>query len=230
MGGFRVNGCGVTDHFKKIRSLGHHMCPLCNRVAEFFLEEAKQRIDVLFIPTVTLKSRYAVMCNKCQQGKFCSEPWALQLLQSPAGQVMHIFETESTPQIPDSGKAVPEDAAAFPTQKDAPSFKALSRKSVPRFFKCASCGVTQIKEGDFCTYCGAAAPSEEATRPKEDFHQKTITVCSSCGCPQNDGAKFCHQCGKPLSTDPNIPSSCPSCGARVDGSMSFCMECGKKIR
>ncbi|MDO4328923.1 MAG: zinc-ribbon domain-containing protein [Lachnospiraceae bacterium] len=94
MGGFRVNGCGVTDHFKKIKSLGTHVCPDCKNPAEFFLEEVKQKIDIIFIPTLTLKSQYAVMCKKCRRGSFCSTEWAGYLLRQTEDPKV-IFESDA---------------------------------------------------------------------------------------------------------------------------------------
>lgn len=94
MGGFRVNGCGVTDHFKKVKSLGTHVCPDCKNSAEFFLEEVKQKIDIVFIPTLTLKSQYAVMCKKCRRGSFCSTEWAGYLLRQTEDPGI-IFESDA---------------------------------------------------------------------------------------------------------------------------------------
>lgn len=80
MSGFRFNGCGVVEHFKKIKSLGTHICPRCQKLAEFTLDEVNQKIDIIYIPTFTLKSSYAVMCTKCKEGQSCSVDWAGYLM------------------------------------------------------------------------------------------------------------------------------------------------------
>ena len=208
MGGFRVNGCGVTDHFKKIKSLGLHMCPVCNTTSEFFLEEAKQKVDVLFIPTVTLKSRYAVMCSSCKQGQFCSGQWAVNLINGrvPAS---GIFESEA--QKPSSPPVVEPEKPLTPPY-------------------CIS-SVTQMREGDFCAYCGKPAPENPQTCNPSGQALDTPpapVICLACGASQPAGNKFCSSCGRPLSRQQ--PSKvCPDCGTEVMDGMAFCMECGRKL-
>lgn len=194
MGGVRINGCGVTDHYKTIKSLGIHACPSCKKLAEFTLSEANQKIDVFFIPTFTLKTRYAVMCKKCGNGEFCSVEWAGKLLN------MHdtpeiLFESQK------GGPAASEESVSAGAEPPAPAEKTVSGQrligtvlnakpaeqtekaaearligtalrasdaSGPHeektrkpasgaiaFFKCSACGVTQLREGDVCAYCGA---------------------------------------------------------------------------
>ena len=132
MGGFRFNGFGATDHFKKLKNLGIFTCPNCQRTADFYLTDAKFKIDILFIPTVTLKSRYAVICGKCQTGEFCSGQWANKLMTA-AAPVTEIFEsqaqTSAPPQMP--GNAASSGLA------------------------CSGCGAL-IRDGSkFCMECGA---------------------------------------------------------------------------
>lgn len=242
MGGFRVNGCGVTDHFKKIKSLGLHMCPMCKRASEFFLEEAKQKIDIVFIPTFTLKSRYAVMCGRCEQGEFCSDQWAVNLMNGNVPNSI-IFESEAQELIPLSEEpqklpSVPEPV--LPPTPQPPVIqgtdgtgRSTGGSGIPSFFKCTYCGVTQMREGDFCTYCGKPAPKDtNGQRQQEDIGvaPSAPNICPSCGSKQPSGNKFCSTCGQPLiRQEQSLERVCPGCGAKVISSVSFCMECGKKL-
>lgn len=235
MGGFRFNGCGATDHYKKLKSLGTHLCPMCKKESEFFLEEAKFKVDVFFIPTVTLKSRYAVMCGKCEQGEYCSDQWAADLLNS-AGPVPVLFESQAQPaaQITAPEQAPPPvlEAASYISSGQASQRPVLKGSAVPSFFKCPHCGVTQLREGEFCAYCGKPAP-EDPTAPGPGRNESVIdkmSVCPACGNRQEPGMKFCSNCGHPMEAQ-SLPGEqvCPGCGTKVEGTASFCMECGRKL-
>lgn len=213
MGGFRFNGCGVTDHFKKVKDLGMHRCPKCSRMTEFALEEANQKIDVFWIPTLTLKSRYAVMCRKCKEGEFCSSEWAgfLMMNQTP-GEI--IFESEARqkgwspttmsfremvsqqPVLGQQTQAVPQSA---PEQQPAqtPQIRPVSQSGETEgkasdFFQCAYCGVTQMREGKFCAYCGKPASGETGQKPASDTDD---VICAHCGAKVKKGLLFCLECG-----------------------------------
>lgn len=253
MGGFRFNGCGVTDHFNNIKILGVYNCSSCKKSTEFVLAEANQKIDVFWIPTLTLKSRYAVMCKKCKTGEFCSTEWASYLLNQTEGQDI-IFESEAkakgwspetrsfqgaAPQaqsVPPSAPPQsqnpfpnPHEHAMQPPQAASPP-GASGGSDAPTFFKCSYCGVTQMREGNCCAYCGKPAPGS----PKQNASSDTgVVTCPSCGNRQEAGSKFCFQCGKKLASEPSAElsaeRSCPRCGAKVKAGMLFCMECGTKI-
>ena len=139
MGGFRVNGCGATDHFKKIKSLGTHLCPRCGKVTEFFLDEAKFKVDIFFIPTVTLKSRYAVMCGKCEQGEFCSDQWAVNLINN-TGPVSVLFESQVQPaaqiQTSEQGALSAPEQNTYALPEHAVPQPAPKGGTAPSFFKC----------------------------------------------------------------------------------------------
>lgn len=98
----------------------------------------------------------------------------------------------------------------------------------PEFFKCAYCGVTQLREGDFCAYCGKPVPAPEP--PKQNASSNAgVVICPSCGNRQEAGSKFCFQCGQKLAAEPPRERNCPHCGAKVKDGMLFCMECGTRL-
>lgn len=225
MGGYRFNGCGVTDHFKTIKNLGIHSCPNCKKLSEFTLDEANQKIDIFWIPTLTLKSRYAVMCKKCKNGEFCSTEWAGYLINQTTGQDI-IFESEAKTK---GWSAVTRSfQEALPQQPVTEQPAAAGNGDVTNFFKCAYCGVTQMREGGFCAYCGK--PVSEPEPPKQEAPpEEGIIICTNCGNRQEKGGKFCFKCGQKLTEEQPVEKSCPYCGAIVKDGMLFCMECGTRL-
>ncbi len=206
MGGFRVNGIGATDHFKKIKSLGVRTCPKCGKETEFFLELAKFKIDVFYIPTFTLKTRYAVMCSKCENGQFVSDAWAAKLLNNGPHDV--IFEGAQPTQIPQqengaNRQLVQQTDGVDETDTESieentatlPVYEHLNGTTMPSYFKCPHCGVTQMREGNFCSFCGKPAPEA-----KQDLETQSTSRsrCPACGASVKPGNIFCDQCGKKL--------------------------------
>lgn len=185
MGGFTINGIGATDHFKKLKSLGVHECPRCHNQTEFFLELAKFKVDILFIPTVTLKTRYAVMCSRCDNGRFISDTLANKILNGGSCDVL--FEDTETPRLS-------EDTAGQNALQGGGT-KSLTDGTPASTFTCPYCHRTQTREGDFCAYCGKPAPAAEETPEPEKVSPDT---CPSCGAKVRSGSVFCDRCGKKL--------------------------------
>lgn len=127
-------------------------------------------------------------------------------------------------------------AAAVETARQDFMAGAASESGMPKFFKCSYCGVTQMREGDFCAYCGKPEPEPEPpqeTGKRETLEQETesvtgVIVCPGCGNRQ-EGGKFCFQCGRKLTEEKPVEKSCPYCGAKVKDGMLFCMECGTRL-
>jgi hypothetical protein len=174
------------------------MCPRCKRGSEFFIAEAKFKVDIFYIPTFTLKSRYAVICDKCKQGEFCSDQWAVKLINRTET-LSIIFESQE--KMVDT--AVQNDVSTSSQyvtdeQNNQRSISDINEDS-PCFFKCQYCGITQLYEGAFCTYCGKPAP-------KDPVSEHSI-----------------------LYKSPLTERICPSCGTKIDANATFCIECGTKL-
>lgn len=85
MGGFTLNGMGWGDSFYPKLGLGCHYCIHCKSMEEFVLCEVKTKIKVFFIPTVSIKTSYAVTCAKCKEGYYISDEQRDALLYQGAG-------------------------------------------------------------------------------------------------------------------------------------------------
>lgn len=104
----------------------------------------------------------------------------------------------------------------------------INRMAVqPEFFKCSFCGVTQMRDGKFCIYCGKPAPRSEQGEQKATGNSDI--TCPSCGNVQKTGDKFCFRCGRRLAEEPSRKKYCPDCGVEVKDGMLFCVECGTKL-
>lgn len=80
MGGFTIDGCGATDRFYAIKELGVFTCPYCHKEVRFTLDEVKRKVDIFFIPTATLSTKYAIMCKNCERGDYISEDDKISLM------------------------------------------------------------------------------------------------------------------------------------------------------
>lgn len=195
MAGFRFNGCGAKDYFSKVKFLGEHLCPNCRKIAPFYLEKGKFKISVFWIPTITLKERYAIMCKKCSEGKWIEDAEAYSLLNgkeySPDQSDSAAAETAyvKCPQCGTESNGTFCEICGTKLVKaetengTAPAENNVSESLKPRI--CSKCG-SEVT-GVFCSMCG--------TKYQESAEEKNeaAKTCSHCGA-EVDGA-FCSICG-----------------------------------
>lgn len=233
MGGFQFNGCGAKDYFKKVKYLGEKFCPNCKKIAPFYLEKGKFKVSVFWIPTVTLKERYAIMCERCEGGQWIEDSEAYKILSDDSytlDAAAHERAAVSAPQCPRCGAPVDGKfcgtcGAILQTtnaqkHESAGVDNTASHSTGKRI--CTSCG-SQV-EGLFCGTCG--------TRYVRPSPSQEVRVCRQCG-TRVEGA-FCSTCGtKYQSTEDVMVDNqtkkkyvCSSCGAEVEG--SFCGRCGTR--
>lgn len=232
MGGFQFNGCGAKDYFSKVKYLGEHMCPNCKKIAPFYLEKGSFKVSVFWVPTVTLKQRYAIMCENCKEGKWIEDAEAYKILNGntymPNELVTNITEA-SFSKCPQCGADIDgafcgKCGAQFEQREDSTGTTYVENSISVSVKKgiCSNCG-SEV-DGAFCSKCGTKY-LEPAVNKSE--HSK---ICSKCGA-EVDG-NFCGICGTKyiLTEDTTIPvkeqpkPKCSKCGAEVDG--NFCGKCG----
>lgn len=83
MAGFLINGCGASDSYYKIKDLVTAYCPRCKKQMPWELAMLKMKIRVVFIPTFSINTKYAVMCSGCRQGYYVSEEQKDFILNNP---------------------------------------------------------------------------------------------------------------------------------------------------
>ena len=85
MGGFLFNGCGAADSFYPKKSLGMHYCKYCHSIKEYALMEVKRKIRVVYIPTFSITTKYAVGCTKCKNGYYIEDNVRDEILYGKMG-------------------------------------------------------------------------------------------------------------------------------------------------
>ncbi len=213
MGGFQLNGCGAKDYFKKMKYLGEQMCPNCQKLSPFYLEKGKFKVSVFWIPTITLKERYAIMCENCKQGRWIEDAEAYQILSGKTYTTGEAVQNETEL----LGASVPSSDTSDTTKTDTADIVPSSVSTRV----CPQCGA-QV-EGAFCSICGT-----KYVEPVADG-EETFKICVKCGA-EVVGA-FCSVCGTKY-IEPTIDKEetikiCAKCGAEVVG--AFCSVCGTKF-
>ncbi len=221
MGGFQLNGCGAKDYFKKEKYLGEQMCPNCNMLTPFYLNKGKFKVSVFWIPTVTLKERYAILCEKCEMGQWIEDAEAYKLLGAGtvANEVMPLNKDGSSARkCPQCGaEVVGPFCGKCGTKYEAPVVIAETTGKV-----CPQCGAEVV--GPFCGKCGTKYEETDV------IEEKSKNVCPQCGAEVV--GPFCGKCGaKHEETDvieEKPENVCPQCGAEVVG--PFCGKCGASCK
>lgn len=87
MAGFTINGFGASDTYHTLKELKTAHCRTCKRETMFSLMELKMKIRLLYIPTVSVGTKYAIACTKCKNGFYVSEEQKNFVLDNPASKV-----------------------------------------------------------------------------------------------------------------------------------------------
>lgn len=225
MGGFMINGCGAADSYYQLKFLETRQCSCCKKPRSFSLMELKMKIRVIFIPTVTIKKRYAIVCESCKNGFFVEEAQKDAIMHGTLIPVIAddgisfidrnaFANNEATAMhepIPSPvnqsvngvAASVPEPVKTFeaPVIKASESFKPVEAPAVniPEPME------APVKEAE------ATVPAEQ-TVPAADFEAETeikqsvnegfvrsvIKVCPDCKMLYTSGVTNCPVCGETL--------------------------------
>lgn len=185
MAGFTINGFGASDSYYVLKGLQTARCPNCRKETQWALMELKMKIRLLYIPTVSVGTKYAVTCTKCKNGYYVDERQRDFILNNPAdrvsiaedGVVLHGINAEADAvEVPAEVVEVPEEpvsrevspaseeemAAIFvsETPKPEPKITQLSSQSTTVPYRrrkiCPSCRMMFAPEKEVCTICGTA--------------------------------------------------------------------------
>lgn len=186
MGGVLINGCGASDSFVKVRDICQGFCRDCKKVQTFGLFEVKRKVRVVWIPTVTLNTKYAVACTKCKSGIYVEDRILNEILANRAEFVfdsngnIRIFEAagsqfqapvetqqQEMPKRSAASTDIPRpdpvlNQAAESAQSSSISLQnvGLDREGVPIFVQekkvCPRCGLMYVSSKKQCDVCGSA--------------------------------------------------------------------------
>ncbi len=91
MAGFTVNGFGAADSYYLLKPIGTFYCPKCGKERSYALMELRMKVRLLFIPTVTVNKKYAIVCEKCKTGYYVEESVKNDIL---AGRIQPIVQAD----------------------------------------------------------------------------------------------------------------------------------------
>ncbi len=186
MGGFLFNGCGASDSYNKVQDIGEFHCKFCSKNRMFGLYELARKVRVIWIPTVTLNTKYAVICEKCKNGIYVEDDVRDAILRGKAqfeiGQdgikIGLVGSQEQKPavsqeetQAPGVGSAQPgsdeepdygeKGEQIFPHTESKPRLKDASVELFPMRKKvCRKCGLFYTEKKMNCDICGGELEQE----------------------------------------------------------------------
>lgn len=207
MGGFLLNGCGVADSVSKLRLLKTEHCSTCGKACDFYLAKIKLKIHIAFIPTISLNTKYGIVCAKCKTGNYITEEQMRELTNADEESKVLLFDAIMHPENNDNVQA----AECPQTPKTPQKNTSGESSSIEIDFKandatiCKHCGQKLTGGESFCGYCGMdlKAPQECSTSVEPETEKGERLA-------QNEALKFCSQCGKSVSTQVFF---CSQCGA-----------------
>lgn len=210
MAGFLINGCGAADSYYKLKGVGEAYCPRCRKQKPWELAMLKMKIRVVFIPTVSVSTKYAVMCSGCRQGYYVSEEQKKFILDNPPscvevqldGVVIHGMgqdmsqaaeepQTQQNPQPPRQPQ--PEPSGGRPSSGFAqpePSRAQPSPRPVQPAPRIAPAPPASVQESQ--------AFKQQAPRASSSGFEERGMVCPGCRRQVRPGVRFCGFCGAAL--------------------------------
>lgn len=191
MGGFTVNGCGATDSFYPVKDLGVFHCPSCGQTRTLCLMEVKRKIRVLYIPTVSISTKYAVACKSCRNGYYITEQQKDDLLYD-----------HSEVEITSEGAILHKKGKPEVIDVQEPEERSAPEPARRRF--CGRCGGRLDEQTGLCPVCDGAESTVKVQ--KKEFGRENVGQ-SLAGKPSR---KICPACGLLFSADKTV---CPVCGS-----------------
>lgn len=220
MGGFTINGCGAADSFYPIKELGEFYCPECRQKRQMCLMEVKRKIKVLYIPTVSINTKYAVGCRFCENGYYISDQQKEDLLYGRAwpemtedGLLLHEMkkspaqEEEAIVEEYTDQEIRPEEYAEPDTKGDGGP--AAQEIQMPKF--CSRCGRKLDEATGKCKVCDDAAALETVQQSGPADSRKGFSAKNNfAGTLQR---KICPVCGLLYTAD---KTKCSVCGMQLE--------------
>lgn len=196
MGGFLFNGCGASDSYKKIKDIRQGYCKSCRKLQMFGLYELDRKIRVAWIPTLTISTKCAVICEKCKNGIYVEREFLDAVLNENA---ICRFDAEGI------DIALPEKTMEKPAvqTENQPSVQ-IENQPLPKIEKkeeevhCNFCGKLVKNNVKYCPYCGKMPEHSSPQKITEFNFVRKKKVCSQCGLAYSYKKVNCDICGRPL--------------------------------
>lgn len=250
MAGFTINGFGASDSYRTLKELKTARCASCKRDTMFALMELKMRIRLLYIPTVPIGTKYAVVCTRCKNGYYVNEEQRNFILDNPAsvvtiasdGVVLHGIHAQKdaieAPVVPEPPVQTPEPAdVSQPKPVQQPPV--VQPKPVPQTPVVQTAAPVQqppVKQAP--TYATLAQSEldaifvQDTSDPGETFHTFFGNETSA-GAAANPKQTAIHAAPVKQEAAPQVSYSrrkiCPSCRMMFAPDKQFCNICGSLL-
>jgi len=248
MAGFTFNGIGASDSYYMLKELPGHLCRSCKK-SDMAVMELRMKVRIVYIPTITLYKKYAVVCPKCKEGFYISEEQKNYLLNHDSscleitGEGVRILaeeEQKNSALLPDAGEVEEEqpvdDAIEAPTNLEDEEPETEEQEALT----CPQCHA-EIAEGAlFCMKCGCKleramdekngniatfiAQVEDLAENKEKDNMQEPADDQG----QTPVAKI-NVAPQPSPFKYTKPKVCPECGMHATGDKTVCSICGTKL-
>lgn len=210
MGGILVDGCGASDSYYKIKDVAQAYCKTCGCERVYALMELKMKIRVFWIPTVSINTKYAVVCPVCKNGYIVDEGQKNDILTGRAevkvkedGLILHTLPSQN--ELHSTGHVINK-------QPELPADQ-------PRF--CFRCG-SPLDEKGLCPHCDEVKEvsfheeNDELSQIRKQEIKKVVTgleslrdpmsplirpqskICPHCQLLYAQDKEYCDICGRTL--------------------------------
>lgn len=196
MGGFTVNGFGAADSYYPLKPVGNFYCMACRKEQQFSVMELKRKVKILYIPTVSLYSKFAVACDKCKNGYYIEEATKNALLYGMAA-VTGI--TENGPEIVDLQRN--NSVAPYSQSTSAEKILTETTKATVAAENIAANAAAQIvqEKPEPIRETVAVAEKKSAVKAAEPIAVTPTKSCPVCGFLYVGEPETCVLCGEKLS-------------------------------
>lgn len=222
MAGFTINGFGASDSYRTLKDLKTSHCFSCRRDTMFALMELKMRIRLLYIPTVPIGTKYAVVCTRCKNGYYVNEEQRNFILDNPAsvvtiasdGVVLHGIHAQKNaveaPVVPEppveAPKPTPEPKPVAPQPpvvqpKPNPQPPVIQQPPVKQNPTYATLEQSEldaifVQDTSQKQTVSNPAPVKQKAAPQVNYSRRKI--CPSCRMLFAPDKQFCNICGSLL--------------------------------
>lgn len=193
MAGFTFNGCGASDSYYPIKFIEERHCNVCNAQTSFSLMELRMKIRVLFIPTVTVNTKYAIVCEKCKNGFYISEEQKNGIMDNSLIPIIASdginFEERGASVSTDTREIVPEIREPIVETVDRESAY-LEKRPEPKYhteYKLAEAEVTS-----------SVHKENNNSEPSSKQSRIVVKVCNDCKRFYTSNKDVCPLCNKKL--------------------------------
>ena len=206
MAGFTINGFGASDTYHTLKELKVAHCKACKKETTFALMELKMKVRLLYIPTVSIGTKYAVACTRCKNGYYVDERQKQFILDNPASKVDILPDgvilrgiNEEQPAV-EAPKNVPEVAAP----KEEPSVAAAKQEDLDAFF--VKKDPEQEKKESVADLARVMSEFAEKKQSSAAANVKPVTI------PTYQRRKVCPSCRMMFAPEKEV---CSICGSRL---------------